>query len=87
MNAATTLDGNPISVTAAGKADAFGYLAGSFKADDNDPAAGESQVYLTKGATPPGRRDVHVPARPQGRDGDGSPSRPCTPRRAASSSR
>ena len=49
---ATTLDGNTISVTAAGKADAFGYLAGSLTADDNDPALSESQVYLTNAATP-----------------------------------
>jgi Fibronectin type III domain len=49
---ATTLDGNTIAVTAAGSADAFGYLAGSFKADDNDSALAESQVYLTGAATP-----------------------------------
>jgi hypothetical protein len=50
--AATTLDGNPISVTAAGKAAAFGYLAGAMNADDNDPAQAEAQLYLTRAATP-----------------------------------
>jgi Fibronectin type III domain len=50
--AATTLDGNTISVTPAGKADAFGYLAGSLVADDNAPALAESQVYFTQPATP-----------------------------------
>jgi hypothetical protein len=50
--AATTLDGNLISVTAAGKADVFGYLAGSVTADDNDKSLAEAQVYVTHAAAP-----------------------------------
>jgi hypothetical protein len=50
--APTTLDGNVISVTPAGKADAFGYLSGPIKADDNDLSLAEAQVYVTTAATP-----------------------------------
>jgi hypothetical protein len=35
------LDGAPVTVTAAGKAGVFGYLAGSFQIDDADPAVDE----------------------------------------------
>jgi hypothetical protein len=41
-----TMDGGALSVTAAGKADGFGYLAGSLNVDDRDPAVSETWGYL-----------------------------------------
>jgi hypothetical protein len=49
-----TLDGTPLTVTAAAKTAGFGYLAGSLTVDDRDPATAESYGYLAASAAPAG---------------------------------
>jgi hypothetical protein len=49
-----TLDGTPLTVTAAAKGAGFGYLAGALSVDDRDPAVAESYGYLATPAAPAG---------------------------------
>ncbi|WP_432985157.1 hypothetical protein [Dactylosporangium sp. CA-233914] len=48
------LDGTTMQVTAAGKANGFGYLKGAVPIDDRDPATSESYGYLGTAAAPAG---------------------------------
>jgi hypothetical protein len=49
-----TLDGTPLTVTAAAKAAGFGYLSGSLSVDDRDSAVAESYGYLATSAAAAG---------------------------------
>ncbi|QMV12293.1 hypothetical protein GJU35_13225 [Streptomyces lincolnensis] len=60
---AGTLDGREASVTAAGRAGAFGYLDGAFTFEDNDPSVQESYGFVAKPRTGfTSYVDVPVPA-------------------------